>query len=302
MTRPYRPSDSQSSGDYSSDSDFDETPSISHTPSFELKSFKKNKQGASSASTQQTNEIILGGRTFSQLKDLLTLSSCDLNYELGGQNWRSFWSSSLVDLGVSYYHYKDQSQVSSSDKSKSSNKSFKNTSLPTIASHHHPSTSTSTSASLSSSDQVGVSLLTQEKQKYVLSILNQMEEQLEQTNNDPFVTQSFTEKNSEIVNSITRFPESQQQQQLPLAKLSSHPHPPHPSLPPHHSSSKVSSNIQYAFENKIKYGHVRGVLEKVTTVMRKIRKEIGKLTAKDRKELIDGHVQVSPHAHTSICL
>jgi hypothetical protein len=265
-SRAYRPSDSQGSVDYSSDSDFDESPSISHSPTLEQKCFSRKQKGGNSHQPQ----VIIGGRTPSQLKDLLNISSGDVNYELGGDNWRSFWSSSLSDLGASYYHMKDQSNLSSSDKSKLYEKTIKKTSFL-------KTTGLETS---SSSSYQAMNLLTQEKQRYVLSILNKMESQLEETTNDPLLAHSLTENASEIFTSVTGIPESQQ-----LHTKSSPPLP--------HNSKVSSSNIQYAFENKIKYGHVRGVLEKVTTVIRKIRKEIGKLTEKDRKEFIEGHAQVS---------
>jgi hypothetical protein len=163
--RSYRPSDSQGSVDYSSDSDYDESPSISHSPSLEQKGLSKKKQA-------QQPQVIIGGRSSSQIKELLTLCTGDSNYELGSENWRSFWSSSMTALGASYYQFKDQSQVSSSDKLKSfdkQNKSFLITAT------------TGTGHSSSSSSYQATNLLTQEKQQYVLSILNKMESQLEKT-------------------------------------------------------------------------------------------------------------------------
>jgi hypothetical protein len=154
--RSYRPSDS------SSDSDYDESPSISHSPSLEQKGLSKKKQA-------QQPQVIIGGRSSSQIKELLTLCTGDSNYELGSENWRSFWSSSMTALGASYYQFKDQSQVSSSDKLKSFDKQNKSFLITATTGTGHSSSSSSTN------------LLTQEKQQYVLSILNKMESQLEKT-------------------------------------------------------------------------------------------------------------------------
>lgn len=65
---------------------------------------------------------------------------------------------------------------------------------------------------------------------------------------------------------------------------------------------KPSYNIKYAFENKIKYGHVRSVLDKVSNILRKIRNKIDCLKEVERKKVIESNTQVRNYFYLLLVL
>lgn len=269
-------SSSDSQSDYSSDSDFNDD-----------EDEVQNQSSRHPSISSQKRNIQIGGRNYVQIQELLQLcsdhhhpynsskkdeNSIPHNYQLGEKNWKDLWIPSMVALGMSYYNYKDNSKKSASDVLKNSDKLVKKS--------HLLSTSSSSSTTIPSSNNVDSntpSILTQQKQKYILSMLNKMESQLE--DHDPLLAHNFTENTSNIIptpQSTTSESSSCHNTSTPVAS----------------TNIKVSSNIQYAFENKIKYGHVRAVLEQATAVIRKISKEIKKFKEKDRKLFIESQIQV----------
>lgn len=303
--------DSQS--DYSSDSDFDDNNNNNHNnDTLQINKNNKNKN---------KNEII-EGKTKNEINDLILLCLeinkneilFDINSELGDHNWRDLFLLSMNCFGLKNLNI-NKNQISSSDyykifekpqnnshSSQNKNKNIKQlnklnfqnnlTSIDSISistENENESNLNSNSNSLNKETTQSINLLTKEKQKYVLNILHKMESKLE--NEDPILAHSFIENSSEIVtnstNSSILLSQINQNQNKNKNKNKSS------MSPKHHHLISSSQNLQYAFENKIKYGHVKGVLDKATTIIRKIRKQISQLTKKQRKQLIEDQIQVS---------
>lgn len=148
---------------------------------------------------------------------------------------------SIRALGVGHYNIatvNPQSESQSNEISKTLSFSEKLVPLP-------PTNSFNTMSAMN--------ILTQEKQQFVLSLLNKMELHITNDFNTHLSSQSMT---------ISR----------PI-------------------KTSPAYNIQYAFENKIQYGHCKPALERVNKVLRKLREKIEEMTEEDRKKVIECKTQ-----------
>jgi hypothetical protein len=183
------------------------------------------------------HKVTIGGRTNLQIQEMINVLAegthkISPTYQIGGPNWRTLWSAALNVMGSSRYRHESLPSISKSHNNEEEELFEDGNSLPSIDSKHKRKQVDHKLPKRSSEDSISttVSQMTREKQKYLLDVLCKIETNLE--------------RNDVGVNPIGLV--------KPVMK------------------NKPSENIKYAFENKIKYGHVAAVIGEVSNTLRKI--------------------------------